>query len=729
MAKNLLKTKAKDPTDAVFGVNQEGECVHKSLAEMVHTLIAGTTGCHAAGELILMADGTSKPVELINGGDRVMGGDGTPRTVLAPRWGEDAMYRVTTKDGCSFTANGEHVLALYNLKTKSYVEMTIYEYLEMYGDSESPMRLYRPSKPIEFENDLETTIDPYILGMFIGDGGTRKSQGGCPNITTADSEVIEAIYDYANKIGCSIRVDHKPGNAASSYFFTYDKSNYKVDGKRIINNFTEQLRVAGIDGIGCSNKFVPESYKRGGVETRRQVLAGLIDSDGYVYNEHKSVDYVTKSKQLADDIVFIARSLGIRASEPAPAKKGIKETGFVGDYWRIHMGGADIVPTRIARKKLAPMSASRKITSGMTAFSIDLISEHQKYYGFTCDGDHKYLLTGGMLTSENSGKSVFVNSLLISAMSHATPDELKIFAIDPKKVEFSKYIDLPYCPINPVTDMRDAYGLLAFAVWEMERRYKIIQAAGVKQLSEYNDFYDKNPDSEIAKKYGRMPYLIFVIDEYAELQSISPNTETLCKSLAQKGRASGIILLLATQRPSADVISTTLRSNFPSRICLKVDNSTSSQIVLGDGVDRAYDGSKLKGYGDSFVLDQRGNCERVQGIYISNEEIDAIFDFLKEKYADRYDELRKYVPDEVYDLLTEDSKKAVELNGGVCDYKILTTDKEACAFVDRGKPFCKWVGAKGEGGFMRRGGDVDEQSPSALPDHPEKWHVESLDGF
>ena len=80
-------------------------------------------------------------------------------------------------------------------------------------------------------------------------------------------------------------------------------------------------------------------------------------------------------------------------------------------------------------------------------------------------------------------------------------------------------------------------------------------------------------------------------------------------------------------------------------------------------------------------------------------------------------------------MLTEDSKKAVELNGGVCDYKILTTDKEACAFVDRGKPFCKWVGTKGEGGFMRRGGDVDEQSPNALPNNPEKWHVESLDGF
>ena len=729
MAKNLLKTKAKDPTDAVFGVNQEGECVHKSLAEMVHTLIAGTTGCHAKGELILMADGTSKPVELINGGDRVMGGDGTPRTVLAPRWGEDTMYRITTKDGCSFTANGNHVLALYDLRAKDYTEMTVNQYLEMYGNSKTNMRLYRPSKPIEFENNLGVTIDPYILGMFIGDGGTHGVVEGCPNITTADQEVVDAIYDYAKKINCLIRVETKPHNKASTYYFKYNPENFVTIGRHPVNVFKKMIHELGLSGVSCGEKFVPDNYKLGSIETRRQVLAGLIDSDGYVYNEHKSVDYVTKSKQLADDIVFIARSLGIRASEPKPAKKGVKELGFIGDYWRIHIGGAEIVPTRIARKKLVPRADGYDLTSRMTTFSIELISEHEKYYGFTCDGDHKYLLKSGVLTTVNSGKSIYMNSLLISAMSHATPDELKIFAIDPKKVEFSKYIDLPYCPINPVTDMRDAYGLLAFAVWEMERRYKIIQAAGVKQLSEYNDFYDKDPNGEIAKKYGRMPYMIFVIDEYAELQSISPNTETLCKSLAQKGRASGIILLLATQRPSADVISTTLRSNFPSRICLKVDNSTSSQIVLGDGVDRAYDGSKLKGYGDSFVLDQRGNCERVQGIYISNEEIDAIFDFLKEKYADRYDELRKYVPDEVYDLLTEDSKKAVELNGGVCDYKILTTDKEACAFVDRGKPFCKWVGTKGEGGFMRRGGDVDEQSPSALPSNPEKWHVESLDGF
>lgn len=728
MAKNLLKTKAKDPTDAVFGVNQEGECVHKSLAEMVHTLIAGTTGCHAKGELILMADGTSKPVELINGGDRVMGGDGTPRTVLTPRWGEDAMYELDICNRGTLKVNGEHKLILFNPNWSGNHErtMTVNEYLKLPPYAQSRSRMCLCAGIESFERATEQIIDPYLMGIFIGDGATNSRQGGCPNITTADQEVVDAIYEYAGKIGCSIRVDHKPGNAASTYVFARDPENYTVRNRSVVNNFTDQIRSIGLDKIGSGEKFIPDDYKYADISVRRELFAGLMDSDGYL-NRNKMYDFVTKSKQLADDVTFVGRSLGLQV-HVQKCQRGIKSIGFVGDYYRLGISGnLDEIPVRIPRKKYVPAEKGRH-SSHRATFTITKIADRQKYYGFTCDGDHTYL-TQSMVRTCNSGKSVYVNSLLISAMSHATPDELKIFAIDPKKVEFSKYIDLPYCPINPVTDMRDAYGLLAFAVWEMERRYKIIQAAGVKQLSEYNDFYDKNPDSEVAKKYGRMPYMIFVIDEYAELQSISPNTETLCKSLAQKGRASGIILLLATQRPSADVISTTLRSNFPSRICLKVDNSTSSQIVLGDGVDRAYDGSKLKGYGDSFVLDQRGNCERVQGIYISNEEIDAIFDFLKEKYADRYDELRKYVPDEVYDLLTEDSKKAVELNGGVCDYKILTTDKEACAFVDRGKPFCKWVGTKGEGGFMRRGGDVDEQSPNALPDHPEKWHVESLDGF
>ena len=313
MAKNLLKTKAKDPTDAVFGVNQEGECVHKSLAEMVHTLIAGTTGCHAAGELILMADGTSKPVELINGGDRVMGGDGTPRTVLTPRWGEDAMYELDIRNRGTLKVNGEHKLILFNPNWSGNHEriMTVNEYLKLPPYAQSRSRMCLCTGIESFERNTEQIIDPYLMGIFIGDGATNSRQGGCPNITTADKEVVDAIYEYAEKIGCVIRVDHKPGNAASTYVFTRDPDNYEVCNRKVINNFTEQLRSIDLDKVGSGEKFIPNDYKYADISVRRELFAGLMDSDGYL-SRNKMYDFVTKSKQLAEDVTFVGRSLGLQ---------------------------------------------------------------------------------------------------------------------------------------------------------------------------------------------------------------------------------------------------------------------------------------------------------------------------------------------------------------------------------------------------------------------------------
>ena len=408
MAKNLLKTKAKDPTDAVFGVNQEGECVHKSLAEMVHTLIAGTTGCHAKGELILMADGTSKPVELINGGDRVMGGDGTPRTVLTPRWGEDVMYELDIRNRGKLTVNGEHRLILFNQNWGGNHEkiMTVNEYLRLSPYTQSSSRICLCTGIESFERSTEQIIDPYLMGIFIGDGATKSGQGGCPNITTADSEVVEAIYEYANKIGCTIRVDHKPGNAASSYFFTHDQNNYTTCNRGIVNNFTEQLRSVGLDKIGSCEKFIPDDYKYADISVRRELFAGLMDSDGYL-NRNKMYDFVTKSKQLADDITFVGRSLGLQV-HVKKCQKGIKSSGFVGDYYRLGISGnLDEIPVRIPRKKYVPAEKGTR-SSHRATFTIAKIADRQKYYGFTCDGDHTYL-TQSMVRSHNSGKSVYVN--------------------------------------------------------------------------------------------------------------------------------------------------------------------------------------------------------------------------------------------------------------------------------------------------------------------------------
>lgn len=226
-----------------------------------------------------------------------------------------------------------------------------------------------------------------------------------------------------------------------------------------------------------------------------------------------------------------------------------------------------------------------------------------------------------------SGKSVFLNNLLISCMSHAHPSELMIFTVDPKKVEFGPYAGLPFCPLDPVTDMSDAYGLMAYMVWEMERRYGILEEHGFKQISELNEWIDEHPQEAQDKGLEKLPYMLIVVDEYADLQQQAPDVEGLIARLGAKARASGQHCIIATQRPSVQVISGLLKANLPSRIALKVFDSTNSSIILDEtGAER------LRGYGDAIVKTVTGDTQRMQGAFIPNDQLLAIFNQLKAKY-------------------------------------------------------------------------------------------------
>ena len=227
-----------------------------------------------------------------------------------------------------------------------------------------------------------------------------------------------------------------------------------------------------------------------------------------------------------------------------------------------------------------------------------------------------------------SGKSVFINSILVSMISHSHPDELKITWVDPKKVEATPYVGLPYCPIDPVTDMGDAYGLMMFLAWEMDRRYEDLMKINVKNLPEFNEWVEANPQE--AEKLGlkKMPYWVAVIDEYADMVMQEPDVEAPIVRLGQKSRASGIHLAILTQRPSASILSPTLKSNIPSRVGLKTTDGTNSMIIIDEtGCEQ------LRGYGDGLVKTQDGEITRVQGPFISNDEISAIFGHLREKYG------------------------------------------------------------------------------------------------
>lgn len=227
-----------------------------------------------------------------------------------------------------------------------------------------------------------------------------------------------------------------------------------------------------------------------------------------------------------------------------------------------------------------------------------------------------------------SGKSVYVNALLISMISHATPEELQIFWIDPKKVEATAYIQLPYCPTDPIINMADAYGLIYYLIGLMEERYEILSETKTKNLEEYNKWYEKNLES-VSNKWGKMPYIICVIDEFADLIEQFPEIEKGIQRLCQKARAAGIHLIICTQRPSVNVITGNIKANIPTRICLKVADGINSHIILDD-----IGGEKLRGNGDSLIKSERNDSfMRVQGLYISNEEIETIFKSLREKYG------------------------------------------------------------------------------------------------
>lgn len=227
-----------------------------------------------------------------------------------------------------------------------------------------------------------------------------------------------------------------------------------------------------------------------------------------------------------------------------------------------------------------------------------------------------------------SGKSVFANQILISMMLHSTPDELKIFWVDPKKVEAGPYKGLPFCPVDPVLDMGDAYGLMMYLTWEMDRRYDDLEETGVKNIEGFNEWVKANPEKAKEKGMEPMPYMVTMIDEYADMVAQESGVEKPIIRLGAKARACGIHLIIATQRPSATIISGNLKANVPGRICLKVADGTNSMIVLDE-----YGGENLQGYGDALIKDKTGKVVRAQGAFVSDEEIADVFSAIRKKFG------------------------------------------------------------------------------------------------
>ena len=231
--------------------------------------------------------------------------------------------------------------------------------------------------------------------------------------------------------------------------------------------------------------------------------------------------------------------------------------------------------------------------------------------------------------STGSGKSVCINTIITSIIYNAKPSEVKFVMVDPKVVELSVYNGIPHLLIPVVTDPKKAAGALAWAVQEMDERYNKFASKGVRDLKGYNKAIEKENEA------GKLPQILIIIDELADLMMVAKNDveDAICR-LAQKARAAGMHLVIATQRPSVDVITGLIKANVPSRIAFAVSSQVDSRTIL-DSVGA----EKLLGKGDMlFFPSGAPKPSRVQGAFVSDDEVEKIVDFIKSNGTANYSE-------------------------------------------------------------------------------------------
>ena len=328
---------------------------------------------------------------------------------------------------------------------------------------------------------------------------------------------------------------------------------------------------------------------------------------------------ISKITSLSDDIALNLAASGVRIEAPIPGKAAV---------------GVEIPNKVVSIVKMRELIASKAFSAAESKLTVVLGRDISGRIVTTDLAKMPHLLIAG---STGSGKSVCINSFIISLLYKASPDEVKFLMIDPKVVELGVYNGIPHLLVPVVTDPRKAAGALNWAVSEMLKRYKVFAENNVRDISSYNRIVRENPSGvdKSGEAMRLMPQIVIIIDELSDLMMAAPNDveDAICR-LAQMARAAGMHLVIATQRPSVDVITGIIKANVPSRIALAVSSQVDSRTILDmSGAE------KLLGRGD-MLFSPIGASKpiRVQGCYVTDEEIEGVVESIKEKEENDYDQ-------------------------------------------------------------------------------------------
>ena len=366
---------------------------------------------------------------------------------------------------------------------------------------------------------------------------------------------------------------------------------------------------------------------------------------------------ISRITSLADDIALNLAVADVRMEAPIPGKSAV---------------GIEIPNSRSASVPLRDVLDSSEFKNGKGHILVALGKDITGKPVVTDLSKMPHLLIAG---STGSGKSVCINSIITSIIYHSRPEDVKLMLIDPKVVELSVYNGIPHLRTEVITNMKKAEGALNWAVREMEARYQLFAGARVRNIEGYNK---QNPDK-------KMPYILIIVDEFADLMNVAAKeVEVLIQRLTQKARAAGIHLILATQRPSADVITGVIKSNIPSRIAFMVESALNSRIILDEG-----GAETLLGKGD-MLFKQAGalTTVRIQGAFISDEEVEAVVDYVRkecmeqEKAPVTYEPIDLSVPEKNENTGTEEEEEQDSLLEEAAEW-VLDTKRASVSALQR----------------------------------------------
>lgn len=344
----------------------------------VLSIPCGAGKCLAYDTPVLMYDGNIKCVQDINIGDKIMGDDSTPRNILSLARGQEEMFEIRPTKGESYTVNKSHILSLkYNTgkKKNEIIDISVEEFLKLpkwYHGRANPLVGFRV--PVHFE-EKELPIDPYLIGLWLGDGASHHSA-----ISNQDSTVLKYLINKLPEYGCYLR-------------YTGDQYDYRINGsckkgKNNINFFWNTIKSLDLK----TNKHIPRIYKCNSRENRLKILAGLLDTDGYLVHSKAGYEIIQKNTRLAEDIKYLCRSLGFSCYNKKSVKscmyKGLKKEGIY-NRLTIYGFGIEEIPCKIPRKKAQP----RKQIKNPLNYGFKVISVGSgDYYGFEIDGNRRFVL-------------------------------------------------------------------------------------------------------------------------------------------------------------------------------------------------------------------------------------------------------------------------------------------------------------------------------------------------